>query len=217
MALKTELESKFKIEVLAIEKDLSQRTAPQEVFDEVNSHGIEIEYLINNAGFGGYGNFWERKWEDDSKMIDLNVHALTSLTRLFLPLMVKRGSGRILNTGSTAGFMPGPLQAVYFATKAFVVSFSQAIAQELKGTGVTVTALCPGPVDTGFISAGDLEGTDLFKKTKSADWTATRGYKAMMKGKLLEITEFNFMINWLIPFMPKSFLLGYTQKLQEKH
>lgn len=214
--LKTELEAKFGVEVLCLPKDLSQRNAPADIWHEIEQRSITIEYLINNAGFGGYGKFHERDWTADLAMINLNIVALAELTRLALPGMVERKIGRVLNIGSTAGFMPGPLQAVYFATKAFVVSFSEAIANELKGTGVTVTVLCPGPVDTGFISASDLGGTKLFSKTKTAEYTARRGYEAMMRGRRELITEFRGMIKCLIPFLPQSAVLEYTRRLQEK-
>ena len=214
--LKSELVEKFGVDVLCLPKDLSERNAPAELWREICAHSIEIEYLINNAGFGGYGKFHERNWNADLSMINLNIVALTELTRLALPAMVERRSGRVLNIGSTAGFMPGPLQAVYFATKAYVVSFSEAIAHELKGTGVTVTVLCPGPVDTGFIAASDLGGTKLFSKTKTAEYTARRGYEAMMQGKREIITEFRGMIKFLIPILPQSAVLEYTRRLQEK-
>lgn len=214
--LKNELEAKYGVEVLCIAKDLSERNAPAELWEEIRSRSIEIEFLINNAGFGGYGKFHERDWSADLAMINLNILALTELTRLALPGMVEHRRGRILNIGSTAGFMPGPLQAVYFATKAFVVSFSEAIAHELKGTGVSVTVLCPGPVDTGFIAASDLGGTKLFSKTKTAEYTARRGYEAMMQGKRELITEFRGMIKCLIPILPQTAVLEYTRRLQEK-
>ena len=140
---------------------------------------------MNNAGFGGQGRFWEREWERDAAMIDLNVRALTELCRRFLPEFVARNRGRILNTSSTAGLMPGPLQAVYYATKAYVNSFSQAVAEELSGTNVTVTALLPPVTDTRFARTGGLEDTALFSgKMADPAVVARHGYEGMLAGAL---------------------------------
>ncbi|MDX1284022.1 MAG: SDR family oxidoreductase, partial [Draconibacterium sp.] len=157
--LKTELEKKHSVKVLVIAKDLSLAEAPKEIYDEVKAAGIEVEYLINNAGFGGRGKFHEREWDKDLAMINLNVLALTALTRFFLPDFVKRNSGKILNVSSTASFMPGPLQAVYFATKAYVTYFSNAIAEELHDTKVTVTNLMPGATETEFAQVSGMDKT----------------------------------------------------------
>src|SRR5690606_38620052 len=121
------------------------------IFRETESEGIQIDYLINNAGFAGYGYFHERTLKNDLDMINVNVTSLMLLTKLYLPGMVARGQGRILNVSSTASFLSGPLQSVYYATKAFVTSFSQALAEELRDKGVTATALCPGMVNTEFV------------------------------------------------------------------
>ena len=148
-SLKSELELQHGITVTVIVADLGEHNAAEKLFAEVSDLGIQVDVLINNAGFGGHGLFHQRKWEDDRAMIQLNVMALTGITHFFLQGMVDRNRGRILHVASTAGFLPGPLQATYYATKAFVVSFSQAIAEELRDTNITVTALCPGPVETG--------------------------------------------------------------------
>jgi len=216
--LKTELEQKYNISVTIIAKDLSLRNAAKEIFDEVNAKGIQIDYLINNAGFGGYGKFYERSIEDDISMIDVNIVALTMLTKYFLPEMVKRNSGKILNVASTAAFMPGPLMAVYFATKAFVISLSQAIAEELSDSNVTVTALCPGPTETGFAKKANVEDTDLFKHSAAAAVVAQKGYNAMLKGKMVIITDGpqKFMIKALIPFAPQKMVLKQVRRMQEK-
>lgn len=214
--IKNELESKYSISVLIIAKDLSLDNAANEVINELSSHSINIDYLVNNAGFGGYGNFVERDINKDLNMIDLNIKALVKLTHLLLPQMIERKSGKILNVASTAGFMPGPNMATYFATKAFVVSFSQAIAKELENTGVTVTALCPGPVDTGFISAGDLEGSKLFKNSDSPEKVAQIGFDAMMNDELISFTKFKFMINWIVPLVPRKLLLSITKQMVNK-
>ncbi|QDT00605.1 3-oxoacyl-[acyl-carrier-protein] reductase FabG [Adhaeretor mobilis] len=150
-------------------------------------------------------------------MLQLNVTTLTELTRRFLPDMVARERGRILNTASTAAFSPGPLQAVYYATKAFVVSFSQAIAEELCDDNVTVTALCPGAVATEFVASGDLEGVDLWKNAKSPESVASVGYEAMTDGKLVAINEWKLkvMLEWLVPFPPRRMVLKMSRQTME--
>lgn len=207
--LKEELEASHTCKVLIICKDLTVANAPKEVFDELQSAGIEISVLMNNAGLGGYGYFHERSLKDESFMIRLNVSVLVELTHLFLPGMIERKSGKILNTASTAGFMPGPLQTIYFSTKAFVVSFSEALAYELKNSGVTVTALCPGPVKTGFAKAANMDGNPLFKNAVAPSVTARKGYKAMEKGKLKIITDWklSFAIFVVMPFLPIRWIM----------
>jgi short-subunit dehydrogenase len=130
--------------------------------------------------------------------------------------MIQRGKGRILNTASSAAFMPGPLQAVYFATKAYVVSFSQAIHHELKPLGISVTALCPGPVKTGFEKTAGLEGVDLFKMALSPEHTAKKGYRGMEKARMIVFDQklLTFSVNWIIPFVPRKFLLRMIEKMQ---
>jgi short-subunit dehydrogenase len=217
-ALKIELEQKFGIKVYVIVKDLSQREAVQEIYEELQQKGIAVEYLINNAGFGGLGLFAERDWKSDEEMIHLNIRALTGLSRIFLPDMLKRNSGRILNVSSTASLMPGPLQAVYFASKAFVTSFSNALAEELSDTNVTVTALLPGATATEFGAVSGMDKTEMFKKTFPAREVAEDGYNAMMKGTLNKITGMSFfqkLTMSLIPFIPTKIILGMVKKLQK--
>jgi len=150
--------------------DLSENNAPKAIFEELKGQKIHIDYLINNAGFGDFGDFAKCNWEKQLQMINLNITALTHLTHLFLPAMIKNNFGKILNVASTAAFQPGPTMSVYFATKAYVLSFSEAIANELKGTGVTVTALCPGATSTGFKKAAALEKSQLFKGNQITRW-----------------------------------------------
>lgn len=218
-ALKNELEQKFNIQVMLVVKDLSQPDAPKEVYDEVIKAGIEVEYLINNAGFGGLGKFHEREWEKDLAMINLNITALTALTRFFLPDFVQRNRGKILNVSSTASLMPGPLQAVYYASKAFVTYFSNAIAQELHDTNITVTNLMPGATATEFGAVSGMDKTVLFNKTASARKVAEDGYKGMMKGKLDVITGITggqkIMMS-MIPLMPKKALLKQVYSMQQE-
>jgi len=182
--LKNELESKHKVSVTTIVKDLSVPGAAKEVFDEVRASGAQVDFLINNAGFGLRGKFHELDWSRQQQMMNLNMIALTELMHLFLPEMVGRNSGRILNNSSTASFVPGPLQAVYFATKSYVQSLTNAVAEELHDTSVTVTNLMPGATETEFAKTADLENTILFQKTVGARMVAEDGYNAMMKGKL---------------------------------
>ncbi|PLX15970.1 MAG: short-chain dehydrogenase [Marinilabiliales bacterium] len=216
--LKTELESKYGVQVIIIVKDLTNSGAPLEIYNEVKQLGIEVEYLINNAGFGGLGKFHERDWIKDEAMINLNVMALTSLTRLFLPDFVKRNSGRILNVSSTASLIPGPLQAVYFATKAYVTSFSNAVAEELHDTNVTVTALLPGATETEFGRISGMDKTSMFDSTSSARRVAEEGYNSMMKGELNKISGLTFaqkMMMSFVPFTPTKMLLKQVRKMQE--
>ena len=162
--------------------DLSDPAAPRTIFDQTRDETIDI--LINNAGFGLRGAFADTDWAAESRMIQVNVSALSELTKLFLPEMRRRGAGRILNVASTAAFAPGPFMAIYYATKAFVVSFSHAIASELADTGVTVTVLCPGPTPTGFQKAAGIERSGLFQgPTMSAEGVAREGFDAMMEGR----------------------------------
>ncbi|NEP84752.1 MAG: SDR family NAD(P)-dependent oxidoreductase, partial [Okeania sp. SIO3B3] len=172
----------------------------------------------NNAGLGGHGKFHARDLATDQPMMQVNLVSLVNLTHLYLQGMVSRNSGKILHIASTAGFLPGPLQAVYFATKAFVVSFSQAIAQELADTNVTSTALCPGAVATGFVQAGNLEGNSMWDNAASPQSVAKCGYEAMMKGELVKINEpsLSFMLNWVVPFLPRKTVLKMSQRTMEK-
>lgn len=150
--------------VRTIAKDLREPEAAEEIFAELEEAGIAIDILVNNAGLGYRGNFWELTPDQDMEMIGVNVLAPVRLAKLFLPGLITRGRGRLLNTASIAGFEPGPLLAIYHATKAFVLSWSEALATELKDTGVTVTALCPGPVDTDFFVKADMLSTRAFQE-----------------------------------------------------
>lgn len=216
--LKIELEKKYSVKVLVISKDLGKAEAPKEIYDEVKNAGINIDYLINNAGFGGLGKFHERKWETDLAMINLNIVSLTALTRFFLPDFVQSNSGKVLNVSSTASLMPGPLQAVYFATKAYVTSFSNAIAEELYDTKITVTNLMPGATETEFGAVSGMDKTEMFNKTASARIVAEDGYNGMINGKLDVISGLPFsqkLMMAAIPFSPKKLLLKQIRQMQE--
>lgn len=216
--LKSELESTHGIKATVIAADLAQSDSAENIFAATEAAGLQIDILINNAGFGGHGKFHERDLSKDQDMMQVNMTSLVNLTHLYLQGMVSRNSGKILHVASTAAFMPGPLQAVYYATKAFVVSFSQAIAQELEGTNVTSTALCPGTVATGFVAAGDLGDIKAWDKAATPESVAKFGYDAMLKGTLVKINEMglNFILNWVIPFLPRKTVLKISQQTMEK-
>lgn len=216
--LKIELENKYSVKVMVIAKDLGKQETSKEIYDEINNAGIKVDYLINNAGFGGVGKFHEREWEQDLAMINLNIIALTALTRLFLPDFVQRNKGRILNVSSTASLMPGPLQAVYFATKAYVTFFSNAIAEELHDTNITVTALLPGATETEFGRTSGMDKTSMFQNTVGARGVAEDGYDGMMDGKLDVISGLTLsqkMMMAMIPITPKKMLLKQIRQMQE--
>lgn len=216
--LKAELEGAHGIKVHVFARDIGSAAAAQALYEEVTAAGLEIGILINNAGFGGRGDHIERDLASEQAMVDLNVMSLMTLTRLFAHDMVQREKGYILNVGSTAGFMPGPSQAVYFATKAFVNSYSQALNEELRKKGVKVTVLAPGYVETEFAKVADLEGTQLTKSGATAESVAKIGYDAMLAGKLVAINEktLDLAMNWVIPLMPRRALLKMVSKMQAK-
>jgi short-subunit dehydrogenase len=198
--------------------DLASPDAARDIVEEVGRLGLEIDVLVNNAGFGVYGRFVETPLAAELESIHVNVMALTDLTKRFLPVMVARGRGRILNVASTAGFLPGPLMAVYYATKAYVISFSEAIANELEGTGVTVTVLCPGPTATGFQAAANLETSrivSLLRKASSRS-VAEAGYEAVMAGKVVCIPGVSNKVSTLAPrLFPRAIIRKVVRAIQE--
>ncbi|MFL6520169.1 MAG: SDR family NAD(P)-dependent oxidoreductase [Chthoniobacterales bacterium] len=177
------------VNVIVIAKDLENENAAQEIFDELRRNATDVHILVNNAGHGYRGKSWEIPIEHDISMVRLNVEAVLRLTKLFLPPMLQRERGRILNTASVAGFEPGPLLNVYHSTKAFVLSWSEALAVELEKSGVTVTALCPGPTDTDFFPKADLLDTRAFQKASvsAPQDVAKAGYEGLMSGKLFVV------------------------------
>lgn len=216
--LKTDLEKQYLVKVYIIEKDLSLKSSAIDVYEGVKKSGITVHYLINNAGFGDFGLFAESDWDKQERMINLNITALVQLTRLFLPDMIERGEGKILNVASTAAFQPGPTMSVYFASKAFVLSFSEAINNELRDKGITVTALCPGPTETAFHSvAVDVPDLVTTRKMSTAKEVAEYGYRAMIKGKSVAIHGFKnaLMVN-VARFLPRGFIVKMVRKIQEK-
>ncbi len=193
--------------------DLSDPAAPQRICEELGATPVEI--LINNAGFGVSGPFAEIDWESEARLIQVNVAALAHLTRLFLPGMLARGSGRILNVASTAAFVPGPFMTAYYASKAFVRSFSEGLAEELRGTGVTATVLCPGPTHTGFAATAGVSAARLFHgPVMDAGDVARIGFEAMMAGRREVIAgRRNRWMLFFTRFAPRSTLAGITRRL----
>jgi uncharacterized protein len=214
-----ELNKEFGTSVKTIAADLTRPEAPGAIFEELKEAGIVVEILVNNAGFGQYGTFADVGWEESLGQIQLNITALTHLTKLFLPAMVQRRTGRIMNVASTAGFQAGPGMAVYYATKAFVISFSEALAYELQDTGIKVTCFCPGPTDTGFQSRAQIEESRLFKQVGPMDAKAVArdGYIALTQGKTLAISGFR---NWLVAesvrFAPRRMVTAISGWMQQK-
>jgi uncharacterized protein len=217
-ALAQELSKEHGIQTQVIALDLGSEDAAKKVHEQVRVAGRSIDVLVNNAGFGLFGAFHETSWAKEQAMIQLNIVALTELTKLFLPQMVTRKSGRILNVASTAAFQPGPLMSVYYATKAYVLFFSEGIAEELKGTGVTVTALCPGPTKSGFQKLAEMESSKLVKgKIDSAESVAQLGYRALMAGKRVVIAGFkNKMLAQSIKFMPRAMVAKVVMDAQKR-
>jgi uncharacterized protein len=217
--LKAELEKSYKISVYTIGKDLSASNAAQEVYDETKRQNIQIDYLINNAGFGDFGMFVETDWNKELQMINLNITTLTQFTKLYLQDMVKRKSGKIMNVASTAAFQSGPTMAVYYATKAYVLSFSEAIDNEASEHGVTVTTLCPGATESGFQAAAAMEESALVKgkKLPTSKEVAEYGYKAMMNGKTVAIHGMmNYLMANSVRFTPRAIVVKLTRLIQDK-
>lgn len=217
-AVAADLRQKWKRNVTVIAKDLTHPDAPREIFSAVSDAGLEVEVLVNNAGFGLLGKFWELDEREQVDMVQLNVTALTDLTRLFLPQLIARRRGMIMNIASTAAFQPGPLMSVYYATKAYVLSFSEAIHNEAREYGVTVTCVCPGATKTEFDKRARMTNTKLFAKghVMSARQVAEIGWKAMKRGKPLVITgALNALMAFLTRFAPIQFTASMARKVQE--
>ncbi len=217
-ALAARLESEFRVKTLVLAKDLSTPSAVNEIYQEASVSSMPVSVLVNNAGFGVYGLFAQTDLEAELQMLQVNVTALTSLTKLFLPGMLERREGRILNVASTAGFAIGPLMAVYYASKAYVLSFSAALANELEGTGVTVTTLAPGPTRTGFQQRGAMRDSRLFEgQIADARTVALAGYHGLMAGKTLVIPGIR---NKLIPLVarlsPRGVMARVVRRAQER-
>ncbi|MFC7372890.1 SDR family NAD(P)-dependent oxidoreductase [Fictibacillus iocasae] len=214
----TELQAEYRINAAYIAQDLSQPEAPRQLVDELNRRDLSVDMLVNNAGFAAYGPFRDTKWEEERDMIQVNIMALTELTKRLLPGMISRNRGRILNVASTAAFQPGPLMAVYYATKAYVLSFSEALSFELRNTNITVTALAPGATATNFEARANLGSSRLFKSgAMNVEDVALAGYKAMQSGKRLVIPGAkNKFLASAIRLLPRKTVLKIVHYVQDK-
>ncbi|MFZ1864971.1 MAG: SDR family oxidoreductase [Polyangiales bacterium] len=216
-SLAQELETAHGIEAHVLASDLSNPAAPAELFAELQSRGIEIDYLVNNAGFGATGAFAALPLQMQLDMIQVNIDALVALSHLALQGMLSRKKGRILNIASTAAFQPGPDMAIYYATKSFVLMFSEGLAEEVKSRGITITAHCPGATATNFSQTAGNDESFLFKLGAAPpDKVARDAYRAMMKGKVVAIEGF---MNWLaafsIRFTPRALARKITRWLNQ--
>jgi uncharacterized protein len=217
MQLAEELQRKHDISVRVIGADLAKMAEVQKVYDTCKAYDIQIDYLINNAGFGDFGFFIESDWYKTEQMLDLNIKSLTKMCHLFIPDMVQRKSGKVLNVASTAAFQPGPTMAAYYATKSYVLFLSEAIYNELLGTGVSITCLCPGATESGFQNASNLHESAMIKgrKLPTAKEVAAFGYKAMMGNKLTVIHGMkNFFMANVSRFAPRKMVLSVVRKVQ---
>ena len=204
-ALKEELSSLYSINIVVLAYDLTKEEAAQQIYNEIEQQNLFVDVLVNNAGYGDYGEFVSGDWPKLQGMILLNVLAVTRLCHSFLPSMIARGQGQILNVASTAAFQPGPMMAVYFATKAYVLSLSEALSAETKGTGVNVTVLCPGPTQSNFGQNANMDQIALMgdvtsDKLPSALDVAQYGYEALNKG---EVVAVHGVLNKVLTFMPR--------------
>ena len=215
----SELQNQFGVTVKTIALYLASAPAPQFLFDQLQREKTPVDVLVNNAGFGGFGEFAQMPQEEILGQIHLNITALTHLTRLFLPPMLARRSGKIMNVASTAAFQPGPLMAVYYATKAYVLSFSEALANEVAGSGVVVSCFCPGATDTGFAKRAGTENSRLFKKLRpmNVEAVALDGYRGLMAGRTVVISGVQ---NWLVAeslrFAPRKLVTAISRWVAEK-
>lgn len=212
-----ELEKAHGTRSLILASDLAAPGAAAYVHDQTTRADIKVDVLVNNAGFGQFGLFAENDLEGCMQQIQLNITTLTHLTRLYLPEMLERKSGRILNVASTAAFQAGPLMAVYYATKAYVLHFSEGIANELQGTGVTVTCLCPGPTVTEFHKRANMLTSRMLQfGAMDARTVAEDGYRALMQGKPVVISGFrNWLVAQSVRFSPRKLVTAVARKLQE--
>jgi hypothetical protein len=217
--LATELSGANGIQARVIARDLCDPHAPDEIYRELQQAGVAVDFLVNNAGFGTFGFVAETQPAPLLEMMQVNMTALTHLTRLFLDGMIARRSGRILNVASTAAFQPGPLMAVYYATKAYVLSFSEALANELRDKGVTVTVLCPGPTLTGFQKRAQMESSPLVTgnlPVMDAVTVARIGYRGLMKGKTIVIPGFvNRTLVFGVRLGPRKLVTAIARRIQE--
>jgi short-subunit dehydrogenase len=206
------------VNVRVIVKDLSLPGSAEQIFEELESRHVEVDILVNNAGFGLWRHFAVAEWSAQEEMLRLNITTLAHLTRLFLPGMLRRHRGMILNVGSTGSFAPTPAMAVYSATKAFVLSFSFALAEELRGTDVSVTVLCPGNTVTGFSARAGSQGSRLASSNgMSSEAVARIGYKAMMNRRRKVVAGFvNKLSIAALRVLPRAFTVRMTGRLMSQ-
>jgi short-subunit dehydrogenase len=216
--LAEELETKHGVSARVVAADLARPESPGEIFEELRGAGVSVDALVNNAGFGSYGLFAETDLRQELGMLQVNVVALTHLTKLFLPAMLARRRGYVMNVASTAAFQPGPLMAVYYASKAYVLSFSEALSNECGGTGVRVSALCPGPTETGFVAAAGMGDSKLFDRAvMDARTVAEDGYRGLLAGKAVVIPGLrNNLLARSIGFFPRGLVTKVVRGIQEK-
>ncbi len=213
-----ELQSRYQAEVRVSPKDLAHPAAPAELYQELQEAGIVLDVLVNNAGFGGAGAFLNTDWNNEAEMIQVNIVALTHLTKLFLP-QIRAREGKVMNVASMAGFVPGPYMAVYYATKAYVISFSEALAEELSGTGASVTCLCPGPVETNFQKRAHVGESQLVNSPLLVDVreVARAGYEGMKQGKRIVIPGWkNRLLVEGLRLSPRSTVTKMTARMHGK-
>ncbi|HSP48030.1 MAG TPA: SDR family oxidoreductase [Clostridiaceae bacterium] len=209
--------NKYGIDIVTIARDLAETEAPRDIFDELQERGIEIENLVNNAGVGTYGKFHDTDIEDSLNLIDLNIRSLTYLTRLFLPGMIQKRRGRILNLGSAASFAPGPYMATYYASKAYVMYFSEALHWELKKKGITVTSMNPHSTDTDFPNKAEAPESSITRHNQMhAKYVAERGYEALMQGRrLVVIGGMSKVLAFTPRIMPRAAVVAVSAVLNK--
>jgi uncharacterized protein len=213
-----DLQSRYSVTVRIAPKDLAHPATPSELYQELQESGIVLDVLVNNAGFGLAGAFQSTDWNHEAEMMQVNMVAATHLTKLFLP-QIRAREGKILNVASTAAFQPGPFMSVYYASKAYLLSFTEALAEELSGTGVSVTCLCPGPVKTNFQRRAYLEGTAMVKSPLMVDVreVARIGYEGMKQGKRIVIPGWKNRVGVeMLRVSPRAVVTKVVRKLQEK-
>jgi len=218
-SIKADIQSKYTATVHILVADLSEQNGAEFVVDLLNKNNLFPNYLINNAGFGDLEEFAKADIDKLVEMINLNILSLMKLTRLLLPNMIENGGGKILNVASVAGFMPGPMMAVYYATKAFVLSFSEAISEELKNSNITVTTLCPGPTISGFQSRSGMGKVSILSlfKLPTSQIVAQYGWDSMTQGKVIAVHGgmYKFLVQF-IRFMPRSLVRIIVLSMQKQ-
>jgi len=206
--IREKIKSEYGIEVLILAKDLTREEAPDEIYEEVEKRGIRVDFLINNAGFGSFGRLKDTDYETEKDLVKLNVLSLLQMNKLFVPLMAARHYGYVMNVASLAAFMPGPVMANYYASKAYVLSLSEAMHEELKQDGIKVTALCPGPVRTNFQERAQLQKTDTAKSfLMEAKKVADVGYIGLFRGKAIVVPgTFEKIVPVITKLLPRCFV-----------